>query len=139
MKPRVNPTSVYPISFTIEAPQSVEHQGWLALRIELWPDRPHPEHLMEMEFAMSNPDRFAQFICYFGPQKKAVGLAEASIQYSETGTEILSAACLDGIYVASEFTSVGVAAKLVLAVSSWAKSMNCQELPFLTSRPTEDR
>lgn len=112
----------------IEPCTSIEQPGWLELRQALWPNCSREQHRSEMSSFVASPERYAQFVAYAG-SGHAVGLVEASVRTDwVNGTHSSPVAFLEGIYVAPEARRSGVAAALVAAVCSWAKSIGCREL-----------
>jgi aminoglycoside 6'-N-acetyltransferase I len=63
----------------IERCLKVEHDGWLTLRLELWPNCTPERHVFEMSTYCANPDRYAQSVACDGT-RNAVGLVEAALR-----------------------------------------------------------
>jgi aminoglycoside 6'-N-acetyltransferase I len=107
---------------------SVDDAGWLQLRAQLWPHCSAAEHLEEMAGFVGQPDRFAQFIVR-GPDREALGLAEASIRTDHVhGTSGSPVAYLEGLYVVPRARRKGLAGVLVQAVEEWGLARGCTEL-----------
>jgi aminoglycoside 6'-N-acetyltransferase I len=58
---------------------SIEQEGWLRMRQELWPHCSREEHLAEMSSFCSQPERFVQFIAYEN-SNQAVGFIEVAVR-----------------------------------------------------------
>jgi aminoglycoside 6'-N-acetyltransferase I len=100
------------LSVIIKQCTSVEQEGWLDLRQQLWPDCPREDHLSEMSAFCAQPERFAQFVVYAGSHR-AVGF--------------IAVAFLEGIYVVPEARRMGTARALAAAAERWAISRGCRE------------
>ena len=108
--------------------KSIDQAGWLALREQLWPDRPSEGHLSEMAALLASPDRFAQFVEY-DASNKALGFAEVALRNDYVnGTTSSPVAFLEGIYVAPEARMQGVARRLFGEAQRWAVGIGCVEL-----------
>jgi aminoglycoside 6'-N-acetyltransferase I len=106
---------------------SITQPGWLTLREELWQGS-REEHLEEMRSFLSEPERFAQFVCY-SEDGQPVGFVEASVRHDYVnGTSTSPVAFLEGIYVIPEFRRKGFASQLIAAVAAWGRSRGCKEL-----------
>ncbi|PHV10297.1 aminoglycoside 6'-N-acetyltransferase [Chitinimonas sp. BJB300] len=123
-------------SNTIEACSTVEQPGWLNLRQALWPDCPCDEHLTEMAGFIADPGRYAQFVAY-ASASLPIGFVEASLRIDYVnGTDTSPVVFLEGIYVAPGFRRQGLAAQLVAAVATWARSRGCSE--FASDAPLDN-
>lgn len=112
----------------IESCASVEHCGWLSLRMALWPHCSQEEHLIEMTRFLAQPERFIQFVAY-DTTRKPIGMAEASLRSDYVnGTKSSPVGFLEGLYVVPNHRGQGLARELVAAVAQWAASRGCREL-----------
>ncbi len=112
----------------VEPLRSVDDEGWLSLRQQLWPDASRDGHLAEMAEFLEDPARFAQFVAR-GEDDRALGFVEASIRADYVnGTETTPVAFLEGIFVRQSARRQGVARALIAAVADWAKLQGCSEL-----------
>ena len=112
----------------IERCRLLEHPGWLALRLALWPQGSLQEHREEMARFLAEPSRYAQFVAY-ASGGEPVGLAEAAIRSDYVnGTSSSPAGFLEGLYVVPPARRRGVARALVSEVSAWARAAGCSEL-----------
>ena len=99
-----------------------DHEGWLALRVALWPDSGMDETLL------SAPERNL-VLTFNDANGYAVGFAEASIRKDYVnGTSTSPVAFLEGLYVAPASRGQGIARQLVAAIEQWAGKMGCTEL-----------
>ncbi|MFN7090204.1 MAG: aminoglycoside 6'-N-acetyltransferase [Allorhizobium sp.] len=102
--------------------------AWASLRHQLWPHLSIEGHRAEVVDALAQPDRLAAFLC-FSPAGNAIGLAEASVRSDYVnGTETSPVAFLEGIVVDPSVRRQGVAARLVAAVTDWARDQGLSEL-----------
>jgi aminoglycoside 6'-N-acetyltransferase I len=116
------------LNVAIHRCESLEHEGWLALRRALWPEASREEHLAWMAKQLGLSGRFVQFVASSGPGRP-VGLAEAAIRTDYVnGTDSFPVAFLEGLYVVPEARHQGVAAALVATVERWALDFGCREL-----------
>jgi aminoglycoside 6'-N-acetyltransferase I len=112
---------------TIEPLVSLPHDGWLALRLALWPHCTPEEHLQEMAAFLREPRRYAQWIAYDAGDP--VGLAEAAVRHDYVnGAEGSPVVFLEGIYVAPHARRRGIAGQLIARVADWARSQGIREL-----------
>jgi aminoglycoside 6'-N-acetyltransferase I len=115
------------LSVVIEQCISVEQEGWLYLRQQLWPHCPREQHLSEMSSFCAQPERFAEFVAYAG-SGQAVGFVEVALRTDYVnGTDSSPVAFLEGIYVAPEARRTGTARALVGAAKRWAIEKGCRE------------
>jgi aminoglycoside 6'-N-acetyltransferase I len=115
------------LSVIIKQCTSVEQEGWLDLRQQLWPDCPREDHLSEMSAFCAQPERFAQFVVYAGSHR-AVGFIEVAVRTDYVnGTDSSPVAFLEGIYVVPEARRMGTARALAAAAERWAISRGCRE------------
>jgi aminoglycoside 6'-N-acetyltransferase I len=106
---------------------SIEQEGWLRMRQELWPHCSREEHLAEMSSFCSQPERFVQFIAYEN-SNQAVGFIEVAVRTDYVnGTDFSPVAFLEGIYVVPEARRRDTARALVAAAERWAINKGCRE------------
>jgi aminoglycoside 6'-N-acetyltransferase I len=111
----------------IEQCTSVEQEGWLHLRQQLWPHCAREQHLTEMSSFCKRPERFAQFVAYAG-SGQAVGFIEVAVRTDYVNGTVLSpVAFLEGIYVVPEVRRMGTARALVAEAERWAINRGCRE------------
>ncbi|HTL25857.1 MAG TPA: aminoglycoside 6'-N-acetyltransferase [Burkholderiales bacterium] len=116
------------MNIAIDRCESLEHEGWLALRRALWPQASREEHLAWMAKQLARSGRYVQFVASSGPGRP-VGFAEAAIRTDYVnGTDTFPVAFLEGLYVVPEARRHGVAAALVATVERWARDFGCREL-----------
>lgn len=105
-----------------------DQPDWLALRMALWPNSTHDEHLAEMAEMLQQPGRFIQFLAR-EESGDAVGLLEMSIRSDYVnGTEGGPVAFLEGLFVVPERRGKGVARQLIRAAETWAGAHGYSEL-----------
>lgn len=105
----------------------LDHAGWLALRIALWPDSAFGSE-DETQTLLSAPERNL-VLTFHDADGQAVGFAEASIREDYVnGTSTSPVAFLEGLYIAPASRGQGVARQLVAAVEQWAVDVGCAEL-----------
>ncbi len=81
-----------------------------------------------MSALLASPDRFAQFVEY-DAANKALGFVEVALRRDYVnGTTTSPVAFLEGIYVAPEARTQGVARKLFAEAERWAVDAGCVEL-----------
>lgn len=111
----------------IERCLTVEHDGWLSLRMELWPRCASERHASEMSTFCANPNRFAQFVAFDGA-RNAVGFVEVALRSDYVnGTTTSPVAFLEGIYVVPHARLKGIARAMVARAEEWAVSVGCSE------------
>jgi len=111
----------------IERCLRVEHDGWLSLRLALWPNCTRERHASEMSTFCANPDRYAQFVAYDGA-RNPVGFVEVALRNDYVnGTTTSPVAFLEGIYVVPHARRKGLARALVARGEQWAVSVGCSE------------
>ena len=104
-----------------------DHEGWLQLRLGLWPDGSREEFLPEMAAACTAPDRFAQFL-FLSEAGLPEGFIEVALRRDYVnGTDSSPVAFLEGIYVRPESRNHGITRALVAAAEAWAKDVGCTE------------
>lgn len=104
----------------------LDHDGWLPLRAELWPDAAESNHDTNTIFGA--PERYLVLV-FTGENGEASGFAEASIRTDYVnGTHSSPAAFLEGLYVKPARRGQGIARQLVASVELWAVEMGCTEL-----------
>ncbi len=112
----------------IERCRSLDQAGWLSLRQALWPHCTAAEHHTEMSRYLSDPDRFAQFVCY-GPTGEPLGFAEAAVRTDHVnGASSSPVPFLEGIYVVPRARRQGHARTLFEAVEAWARRLGYSEV-----------
>lgn len=100
---------------------------WLSLRLTLWPDQTEEENRAEAMAVMESEDS-AGFLART-PEGEAVGFAEVTLRYDHVnGCGRPPVAFLEGIYVAPDWRSQGVARALIQAVEAWAELKGVLEL-----------
>lgn len=117
------------MSAIVVRPATAEHlDAWASLRHQLWPELSVADHQAEILDALSQPDRLAAFLG-IDPAGRVVGLAEASVRTDYVnGCETSPVAFLEGIIVDPPVRRQGIAARLVAAVSDWARGQGLTEL-----------
>ena len=113
--------------FEIEEVNRSHRDGWLQLRIALWPD----EDAAEMAREVNNVLRVGQLeslVLIATHKEKVVGFAEAVLRKDYVnGCATSPVAFLEGIYVSPECRHWGIARELVANVQRWAADMGCKE------------
>jgi aminoglycoside 6'-N-acetyltransferase I len=105
----------------------LDHNGWLPLRVALWPDSA-PDNDRDKQTILSAPERYLVLI-FTGESDNALGFAEASIRADYVnGTSTSPVAFLEGLYVRPASRGQGIARQLVVGVQRWAEEMGCTEL-----------
>jgi aminoglycoside 6'-N-acetyltransferase I len=105
----------------------LDHDGWLPLRVALWPDcasdNDHDKRTM-----LNAPERYLVLL-FVDELDNARGFAEASIRTDYVnGTSSSPVAFLEGLYVRPDSRGQGLARQLVAGVQQWAEEMGCSEL-----------
>lgn len=104
-----------------------DHNGWLPLRVALWPNCASNNDHVEQTL-LSAPERYLVLI-FVNEHDNALGFAEASIRTDYVnGTRSSPVAFLEGLYVTPASRGQGIARKLVADVQKWAQAMGCTEL-----------
>ncbi|TFF39421.1 aminoglycoside 6'-N-acetyltransferase [Pseudomonas sp. RIT623] len=105
----------------------LDHDGWLPLRVALWPDSSSKnEH--DKRVILSAPERYVVLL-FVDEHGDALGFAEASIRVDYVnGTNSSPVAFLEGLYVHPASRSQGIARQLVAEIQQWAEEMDCTEL-----------
>ncbi|THV21336.1 aminoglycoside 6'-N-acetyltransferase [Peteryoungia ipomoeae] len=103
-------------------------EAWVELRHRLWPSLSLDGHRDEVADALTQPDRFAAFVCV-SPGGVLSGFAEASLRSDHVnGCTTSPVAFLEGIFVEPEHRRFGVASALVGAVCDWAVARGVTEI-----------
>ena len=106
---------------------SPDHEGWLALRRDLFPHRSTEYLLAEMKTFCADPNRFAQFLS-LSEGTTAVGLIEVSLRTDYVnGTSSSPVAYLESIFTVPSARRQGVARALVAEAETWARRQGCRE------------
>ncbi|MFJ2687402.1 aminoglycoside 6'-N-acetyltransferase [Pseudomonas sp. NPDC087342] len=105
----------------------LDHNGWLPLRVALWPDSaPNNDH--DKQTLLSTPERYLVLI-FINEESNALGFAEASIRTDYVnGSNSSPVAFLEGLYVQPASRGEGIARQLVACIQQWAEEMGCTEL-----------
>ncbi|KOX99515.1 aminoglycoside 6'-N-acetyltransferase [Pseudomonas nunensis] len=105
----------------------LEHNGWLPLRVALWPDSA-PNNHHDKQTLLSTPERYLVLI-FVNEEGNALGFAEASIRTDYVnGTNSSPGPFLEGLYVQPASRGEGIARQLVARIQQWAEEMGCAEL-----------
>jgi aminoglycoside 6'-N-acetyltransferase I len=107
--------------------RSEDSEAWLSLRKALWPETDDEQHCKEMEMMLSEPDRYAVFVCEHGPGE-LIGFAEVSLRSWAEGCLSSPVGYLEGWYVAEYVRGQGVGKALLSASEDWARSRGCTEM-----------
>ena len=114
--------------FLIERCSSLEQDGWLDLRMALWPDATIEDHTGYMAMELAQPDRFLPLMMY-DERRAPIGFIEVSIRSDYVnGTQTSPVGFVEGVFVAPEWRRQGVARDLFDAAGEWAKTRGCREL-----------
>ncbi|MDF0732237.1 GNAT family N-acetyltransferase [Pseudomonas entomophila] len=105
----------------------LDHDGWLPLRVALWPDS-SLDNEQDHQAILSAPERYV-VLTFVSERGNAIGFAEASIRVDYVnGTSSSPVAFLEGLYVQPASRSQGIARQLVAGIQQWAEEMGCTEL-----------
>jgi aminoglycoside 6'-N-acetyltransferase I len=106
---------------------SVDQQGWLTLREQLWPHCSRERHLTQMAEFIAAPQKFAQYL-EFDSAGAPIGLVEAALRSDYVnGTTSSPVVFLEGIYVVPSARRQGIARALVACIDKWAVAAGCTE------------
>jgi aminoglycoside 6'-N-acetyltransferase I len=106
---------------------AADHDDWLAMRVDLWPEGREDEHRADIE---AYDEAGQSPICLIARDEAgtALGFAEAALRQDYVnGCETSPVAFLEGIYVRPDARGRGVARRLVMAVEAWAVGLGCTE------------
>lgn len=110
----------------IEACTADMLDDWVALRLALWPEGGAQDHRDEATGMLESRNGTA-FIAR-DDEGRAIGLAEAALRHDYVnGCDSSPVGFLEGIYVAPDRRSRGVARALCAAVEAWAAGHGCVE------------
>ncbi|MCX2901396.1 aminoglycoside 6'-N-acetyltransferase [Pseudomonas mandelii] len=105
----------------------LDHNGWIPLRIALWPDSAS-DNDDDAQTMLSAPERYLVLV-FVKENGEAAGFAEASLRTDYVnGTNSSPVAFLEGLYVHPASRGAGIARQLVTGVQQWAEQMGCTEL-----------
>jgi aminoglycoside 6'-N-acetyltransferase I len=106
---------------------SLDHNGWLPLRVALWPDCAADTDY-DKQTLFSAPERYL-VLTFTDENGNAIGFAEASVRTDYVnGTGSWPVAFLEGLYVQHASRGQGIARQLVAGVQQWAEERGCTEL-----------
>ena len=106
---------------------SLDHDGWLPMRVVLWPDSAADSDY-DKKTLFSAPERFL-VLTFTDENGNAIGFAEASVRRDYVnGTRSWPVAFLEGVYVLPANRGQGIARQLVAEVQAWAEERGCAEL-----------
>ncbi|HLA72158.1 MAG TPA: aminoglycoside 6'-N-acetyltransferase [Steroidobacteraceae bacterium] len=113
---------------TIERCASLDHPGWLQMRVALWSDATADDHRAYMAISLAQPERFLQLMMY-DEAHQPIGFIEGSIRGDYVnGTETSPVGFVEGVYVVPAWRRKGVARQLFAAIGDWARARGCREL-----------
>jgi aminoglycoside 6'-N-acetyltransferase I len=113
---------------TIERCASLDHPGWLQMRVALWADATADDHRAYMAISLAQPERFLQLMMY-DENHQPIGFIEGSIRGDYVnGTETSPVGFVEGVYVVTAWRRKGVARQLFAAIGDWARARGCREL-----------
>jgi aminoglycoside 6'-N-acetyltransferase I len=113
---------------TIERCASLDHPGWLQMRVALWADATADDHRAYMAISLAQPERFLQLMMY-DENHQPIGFIEGSIRGDYVnGTETSPVGFVEGVYVVPAWRRKGVARQLFAAIGDWARARGCREL-----------
>jgi aminoglycoside 6'-N-acetyltransferase I len=113
---------------TIERCASLDHPGWLQMRVALWSDATADDHRAYMAISLAQPERFLQLMMY-DENHQPIGFIEGSIRGDYVnGTETSPVGFVEGVYVVPAWRRKGVARQLFAAIGDWARARGCREL-----------
>lgn len=104
-----------------------EHDQWLRMRIELWPETDEKQHRKEMAMMLADSNRFAVIVCE-KEQGHLVGFAEVSLRDWAEGCLSSPVGYLEGWFIEENNRKSGLGRKLLFASEDWARSRGCTEM-----------
>ena len=123
----------------IESCTEAALEDWLELRRSLWPEPSAGSHRDDIRDLLGRSDGVAYLAR--NDEGRAIGFAEAALRHDYVnGCETSPVGFLEGIYVAPDWRSRGVARALCAAVEAWAGDRGCSELASdtgLTNTPSQ--
>lgn len=102
-----------------------EHDDWLRLREQLWPDVPRTQLANEQLEILADPKRYGVFVAAL---PGLVAFVEVSIRDWAEGCMTRPVGYLEGWYVAPEHRQSGIGRRLIQAAESWAQQRGCTEM-----------
>jgi aminoglycoside 6'-N-acetyltransferase I len=104
----------------VRTPQERDRDGWLRLRLELWPTDDPDSYRGEMRGMEARPDHWGVFVCV-DDDERVVGFAEVSMRERLESIERERVGHLEGWYVDPRRRRQGIGRKLVDAVVAWVR------------------
>ena len=104
----------------ISVPHERDREGWLRLRLALWPTDDPDSYLGEMRGMQQRPDQWAAFVCV-DENEQVVGFAEVSMRERLESIEREQVGHLEGWYVDPRYRRRGIGRLLVDAAAGWVQ------------------
>ena len=102
--------------------------AWLSLRGALWPHDPRASHQQEVRQFLAEPARLHHLMAV-DPSGQALGFIEGSIRSDYVnGTTSSPVGYIEGLYVIKTHRRLGVARRLIDALSVWFTARHCTEM-----------
>lgn len=112
----------------IRAVTAADAEGWLAMRLALWPEGSEAEHRRDIEqFLAGRAREPAAVLVAEDDGSRLIGFAELSIRAYAEGCRTQGVAYLEGWFVAAEARRQGVGRALVAAAEEWGRAQGCTE------------
>ncbi len=111
----------------IRPPRPNEHEPWLDLRVELWPDQTREDLQHDQRRLLRDLSRNAVFVAV-RPQGQLIGFIEASIRDWAEGCSTEPVGYIEGWFVSAAHRRSGIGRQLIEAAEAWAISQGCSEM-----------
>lgn len=115
-----------PTDWSIRPASPADHQDWLEMRRELWPN--HDCHNQDIDAYFSGSDPQAGRVWIAHCDGSCIGFIEAGIRDHAQGCLTSPVAYIEGWYVRKEWRRIGVGRSLVEAVENWADKQSLSEI-----------
>jgi aminoglycoside 6'-N-acetyltransferase I len=125
MSPFSSATPEAPTTVEIRQLDRSEHDAWLRLREQLWPDVPRSQLASEQREILADPERNAVFVAAL-PELAA--FVEVSIRDWAEGCTTRPVGYLEAWYVAPPHRQSGIGRRLIQAAENWARQHGCTEM-----------
>lgn len=118
----------------IRRPTGADHEIWLRMRNQFWPQCDVNQHRKEMDVMLGREDA-AVFLAFDG--EKPAGFIELTLRREAEGCHSSPVGYVEGWFVEQVARGKGVGKALIEAGENWAREQGCVEMASDTGVPNE--